>query len=81
MLASLQECSGFSPFLASVTSLIAAGDYVRHANKSPKLPYCAMVRGVQKRSGIHIWGQITTKVSPFFPLVGPIITISFNEIE
>jgi len=81
MLASLPECSGFSPFLASVTSLIAAGDYVRHANKSPKLPYCAMVRGVQKRSGIHIWGQITTKVSPFFPLVGPIITISFNEIE
>ena len=40
-----------------------------------------MVREVEKLPGIRIRDRITTKkVNPFFRLVGPIITPSFNEI-
>jgi len=36
---------------------------MRNANKSPKIPYSAMVREVEKWSGICIWDWITTKSS------------------
>jgi len=39
-----------------------------------------MVSKVEKRSGIRIQNQITTKSKPVLPIDRPIITPSFNEI-
>jgi len=38
-----------------------AGKSMRNANKSPKIPYSALVREVEKGSGIRIRDRITTK--------------------
>jgi len=34
---------------------------MRNANKSPKIPYSAMVRKMEKWSRIRIWDQSPTK--------------------
>jgi len=39
----------------------SAGNYMRNANKSPKIPHSAMVKEVEKWSGIRIWDRITSK--------------------
>jgi len=51
---------------------------MRNANKFPKIPYSAMVREMEKWSGIRIQDRITTKVKQFFQFVGLVITPHFN---
>jgi len=48
-----------------------AGDCIRNANKSSRIPYSSMVREVEKWFGICIRNRITPKVNQFFRSVGP----------
>ena len=69
---SLPKC-GFIPLWRQSfrrVSWKSAGDCMRKTNKSPKILYSAMVREVEKWSGIRIHDRITTKVDQFFRLVG-----------
>jgi len=52
-------------------TLIAPFPTVAGHNKSHKMPYCAMLREVEKWSGIHIQGRITTKSKPILPIGRP----------
>jgi len=53
---------------------------MRNANKSPKIPYSAMVKEEKSDpESVSVTGSLP-KCSQFFRLVGPIITPSFNEI-
>jgi len=55
---------------------------MRNANrpKSPKIPYSAMAREVEKWSGIRVRNISPPEVNLFFRLIGPIIAPNFNEI-
>jgi len=56
-----------------------AGDCIRNANKSPKIPYSVMVREVENWYRIRIRNRITTKkFNQFFRSVGPIIISRFR---
>ena len=60
---SLAKSCGFITLLMSVilpSVVKLAGDCMRNANKSPKIPYSATMREVEKQSKIHIRDRITT---------------------
>ena len=71
MAGSLPKCSGFTPCRRQSFCWIpwkAAGDCLRNANKCLKTSHSAMVREVEKWSGIRIRARITTKSQSILPI-------------
>ena len=73
---SLAKSCGFITLLMSVilpSVVKLAGDCMRNANKSPKIPYSATatMREVEKQSKIHIRDRITTNSQSVVPISRP----------
>jgi len=58
----------------------AAGDCIRNANKSSKMPYSVMLRKVVSDPESVSERGLAPNVNRFFPLLGSIVTPSFSEI-